>query len=339
MVVKPKRKPFWASIAAPAILLLLWIAMAILVNPTGDFPLNDDWSFGRAVRTLVDEGKYSPTGWTSMPLLTHVLWGSLFCLPFGFSFTTLRVSTLVMGALGVLVTYGILREIRGDTRIPFLGALVVAVNPLYFSLSHTFMTDVTFGGFSLLSLFYLVRGLERGRPFELAAGHLLACCAALNRQLGIAIPLAFGAAYLVKNGLSIKNLLRAVLPFLLIIAVLGLYQRWLASTVGLPALYHQGNDALLYSLRHSGEAVQALVERTGISSIYLGLFLLPFLIPFAVRLWRASGRRGKAGLLLGGLAFAPATWMMLAAFSDGLMPLSGNILYDLGLGPLVLRDT
>ncbi len=78
------------------LLASLWVASLFVVNPIGDFPLNDDWSFGLAVKNLLQTGEFHPTGWTSMPLITQTLWGALFCLPGGFSFNALRFSTLAI---------------------------------------------------------------------------------------------------------------------------------------------------------------------------------------------------------------------------------------------------
>jgi hypothetical protein len=33
-------------------LCAIWIGMMIAVDPIGDFPLNDDWAWGLAVKTL-----------------------------------------------------------------------------------------------------------------------------------------------------------------------------------------------------------------------------------------------------------------------------------------------
>jgi hypothetical protein len=49
----------------------------------------DDWSYARAVQSLIQNGRLELTGFTSMPLIAHVFWGALFCFPFGFSFTAL----------------------------------------------------------------------------------------------------------------------------------------------------------------------------------------------------------------------------------------------------------
>src|SRR5512140_3601996 len=78
------------------LLASLWVGSLFVVNPLGNFPLNDDWSFGLAVQRLLQTGDFHPTGWTSMTLLTQALWGAVFCLPAGFSFNALRLSTMLL---------------------------------------------------------------------------------------------------------------------------------------------------------------------------------------------------------------------------------------------------
>ena len=80
-----------------AFLVLIYVASIIVVNPLGNFPLNDDWSFARAVQNLVEKKDWRPTGFTAMPFITQSLWGAIFCLPAGFSFNALRFSTLGCG--------------------------------------------------------------------------------------------------------------------------------------------------------------------------------------------------------------------------------------------------
>ena len=107
----------WEALA----LLGLWLAIAALVDPRGDFPLGDDWSYARPVQSLVEQGRLRFTEWTSMTLLAQVYWGALFCLPAGFSFTALRISTLVLGYLGIWATWALLREFRWSRRAALLG--------------------------------------------------------------------------------------------------------------------------------------------------------------------------------------------------------------------------
>ena len=41
------QKPFSQDLAALFSLSFLWIAMVLIINPVGEFPLNDDWMYAR----------------------------------------------------------------------------------------------------------------------------------------------------------------------------------------------------------------------------------------------------------------------------------------------------
>ena len=133
----------------------IWILAAVLINPRGEFPLNDDWCYAAAVKALREGEGLKLQGCNSTNIIAQVVWGALFCLPFGFSFTALRISTLTLGVVGVLARYGLLREIDADRETALFGALVLAFNPLYLGLSYTFMPDVPFVAVSVLSFYFL----------------------------------------------------------------------------------------------------------------------------------------------------------------------------------------
>ena len=158
--------------AARDMLLLaaIWVASLFIVNPVGDFPLNDDWSFGLAVKRLLQTGDFRPTGWASMPLITQTLWGSLFCLPAGFSFNALRLSTLLLSLCSILGVYLLVRQAHPSRMLAAVTALTLGFNPIYYVLSNTFMTDVPFTAFLLAAAWFFSRNL-RGGPTSI-------CCAA-----------------------------------------------------------------------------------------------------------------------------------------------------------------
>ncbi len=145
----------------------------------------------------------------------QMFWGAAFCLPSGFSFTALRFSTLVLGLIGVLTTYGLFLEIGASDGVALFGALSFGVNPLYLVLSYTFMTDVPFVTFCLLSLYFLLRAMRTNSNREMAVGLLFACIALLTRQNGLAIFIAAGLALLAKERLLVRTALIAVIPMLL----------------------------------------------------------------------------------------------------------------------------
>ena len=74
------------------------LAVAVVLRPFQDTPFIDDWVYSWPVQHLLDTGAFLFPELVANPILTQVLWGALFCLPFGFSLTALRVSTWVLGS-------------------------------------------------------------------------------------------------------------------------------------------------------------------------------------------------------------------------------------------------
>jgi len=180
-------------------LVAMWIFMAVFVDPRGEFPINDDWAYAWSARHFAETGEIRFHEWLftsfqllSSPLLTQILWGSTFLIAAGeFSFTALRLSTMVMGLVGVLGTYYLLKELRRDGIFAFTGAFVISVNPIYFELSNSFMTDVPFYALFVVSLLFFARTLRRFDVFDYALATVLCCAAILIRQVGLALPLSF----------------------------------------------------------------------------------------------------------------------------------------------------
>ena len=161
--------------------------MVTLVNPIGNFPLHDDWAFSWTVRTLLETGQFRPSDWTATNTLSQVLFGALFCLPLGFSFNALRLSTLTLGFIGVLVTYALLREVGAGRAVALLGALLIAIDPPYFNLANSFMTDVPSFTFFISAVYFLLIGLRRPSNIYLISGIFLSVVAVLNRQSNLII--------------------------------------------------------------------------------------------------------------------------------------------------------
>ncbi len=158
----------------------VWLIAVVIANPLGDFPLNDDWSMGLTVKRLIEEGSYHPTGWTSMPLVSQALWGALFCTPKGFSFTALRTSTLTLSLAGTLGMYGLLRQMQCTVSLALLGAFTLCLNPVYFALSNTFMTDVPFTAMIVFATWFFLRYLQTEFEFDYWLGILFALAEPVN---------------------------------------------------------------------------------------------------------------------------------------------------------------
>ena len=320
------------------LLASLWVGSLLVVNPLGNFPLNDDWSFGLAVKRLLQTGDFRPTGWTSMTLLTQTLWGALFCLPAGFSFNALRLSTLLLSLISVLVVYLLVRQVHPSRFLAAVAALTVGFNPIYYPLSNTFMTDVPFTALLLVAAACFARSLRTGSDIALLCGLACALAATLCRQLGLAAPVAFAVCLVWSRGLSARWLIRAVLTVAICLGALFAFQHWLRVTGRMPALFTLKNQVLFPRLGDPKALVSGLAKHIGTALLYLGWFSLPVTILALPA--DAAARRDRLAFVIAccaGFAFVLGSAVILV-HTRGPMPTAGNIVLAQGIGPLTLRD-
>lgn len=322
-----------------AIIILAWIITVILVNPIGNFPLNDDWAYAESVKLFLETGIFQLPGWAVANLFPQAFWGWLFCLPLGFSFTALRFSTLTLGLAGVIVTYCLIKEISSSPKIALLGAFLIAVNPIYFALSNTFMTDVPHYTLSILSVYIFCLGLKQDSLSKIGLATFVALIALLIRQVTAALFVGYLLAYIFKYRAKIRSIVISVLLF-----------------VGIPGIVQSGFASLFWpkDFGHYGTKEQKFVEQIteaepnlignfiyfGLCALlYLGCFLLPFLIlAFCLKYSALKSRLNKklfVSLFLC-LTSAIAFWLIS---NRQRMPIAGNVIDNWGIGPLTLRDS
>ncbi|MGE5656462.1 MAG: glycosyltransferase family 39 protein [Actinomycetota bacterium] len=320
-------------------IVAIWAMMVALVNPIGDFPLNDDWAFGRSVQHFLATGQLKIADWGAMNQLIHLLWGALFCLIFGFSFTTLRFSILILGLIGVIVTYGILREANLSRKVALLGALSLALNPVYFKLSNSFMTDVSFFTFSAFAFYFLVRSLKRDSWLEMIAGLSFATCALLIRQLGLAIFIGFSCAYVAKKGWSLQNICKGLSASFLGFALQLFYREWLVMTNNLPANYNLQTQEILKAFAQGLGAIFLKISHNFmIAFLTLGLLTLPLMAILLINQLPSLSRREKMLSLgfIGGFSMVSVVAFLLNRKTIYFWEVSS--LGQFGLSPLLLRD-
>jgi hypothetical protein len=158
---------------------------AVALRPFQNTPFVDDWTYAWSVEHLLRTGQLRILDWSVSLNVVHVLWGALFCVPFGFSFTALRVSTWVASLLGLVGLYTLMREMGARRADALLGVGVVAFYPVYFILSFSFMTDVPFVALMIWFFAALARALARASTRALVAAVLLACLATAVRPVGV----------------------------------------------------------------------------------------------------------------------------------------------------------
>src|SRR6266404_2940738 len=277
---------------AAALLVGLWLVAAALVDPRADVPLLDDWTYAFSVERLLAGKGFAVSSWSSTFPPAQIAWGTLFAALGGFSFTTLRLSTLVLAALGTVAFYALLRALGCSAGRALVGALTLALYPVFFVLSFTFMTDVATVAALVASLAAIVRG-------RLETGLALALVGFLVRPVAVAIPLAVLATAALQRALPRRSraAVLAVATLAAMAAVTAIAPRYWLHVAG-------GEGGLAYRLERLRWIllVSPLVYAEALLSMlaHLGLAILPVLVA------SGSPRRFplRAALLLGLAALA-----------------------------------
>ncbi|MHB1938236.1 MAG: hypothetical protein ACYCOR_16860 [Acidobacteriaceae bacterium] len=117
-------------------------ACVLIVYPVANMPFGDDFSYTKTALDFARTGHFVYNGWATAMLGWLVPWGALFIKVFGFSFTAVRFSMLPIAMATVYLFHKILRRFGIDQENAVLGALTMALSPLFLPMASTFMTDV-----------------------------------------------------------------------------------------------------------------------------------------------------------------------------------------------------
>jgi hypothetical protein len=167
------------------LIILMSVVPLVALRPLQNAPFIDDWTYAWSVEHLLRTGELKILDWSVSLNVAQVLWGALFCAPFGFSFTALRLSTWVTSLLTLVGLYTLLRELGASRRDTLTGVALVCFYPVYFILSFSFMTDVPFVAMVTWFFAALIQAIKRDSARALAAALLFACLAVAIRPLGV----------------------------------------------------------------------------------------------------------------------------------------------------------
>ena len=140
------RKSLRNYVIACAVIALPWIVGTVLFNGIERFPHNDDWLYARSVQGWMKSGDYhhvTQHGELAASVVAHVAWGKVFHFAQPFSMKTLHLSQAVAAWLGCCAVFVLARHAGVCFLTSCSLALVLAVCPLFYGHSFTFMTDVT----------------------------------------------------------------------------------------------------------------------------------------------------------------------------------------------------
>ncbi len=318
------------------IITVIWFIIILIINPIGEFPLIDDWQYSRMVSQRLGFDIHLPTPPTASPAFASTLWGMLWVYIFGFSHTILRISTLTLSWIALLGYYQWLKLLGTKSTYALIGVILLIINPFWLQLSFSFMTDVPFAAFAIISLYaftsYLLNNQNNILLFIIALFFLIG--ATLTRQLGIAVAIGYGLAVMtavLQRKMAIYHLIIAIVVCIVAIAALKIHDYWLASLGTLPETYNEFSSKVWDKLFHPHlRLIIWLLNYALRAGVYWGLWLSPLAV------WITFNH--KQSLFIG-VFFSIISVLVMYYFQKYDFLNVGLSFIGSGLGPLTLKDT
>ena len=265
------------------------IAAFFVVGPWASMPFDDDWSYSFTVRRFLETGHFFYNGWSAPVIITHVLWGALFARIFGYSFVTLRFSTLPFAAACGFFCYLLARRAQLRPGAAILTALVLGLSPLFLPLAASFMTDVPALGYMLISLYAFVLAAESKEPGRainwLVAGAIVAILGGMNRQTVWIVPLCVIPYLMILRRRDLGFIVAGILAYASVLLDITLTLAWFRRQ---PWVYLDPPliDCVRRGLQNPGVTLADIIMVV----FTVVMFTLPAMIPFCAeslaRLWR-----------------------------------------------------
>jgi 4-amino-4-deoxy-L-arabinose transferase-like glycosyltransferase len=136
------------------------LACALISRPYTPMGICDDGPYILMAQNLAATGHIVYNGWSAIMLMQQLYFAAAFIKLFGFSFTTVRMSTLLIAVITAFVLQRTMVRANISEGNATIATLALVLSPLYLALSVTFMSDIT-GLFAIvLCLYGCLRALQ-----------------------------------------------------------------------------------------------------------------------------------------------------------------------------------
>jgi len=278
----------------------------------GNYPVNDDWVFVRQIEAF-NQGILKLNAELDPSFLSQGFLGFIWSKLFGAGFVSLQILTILITLLGLWGFVEILKHFKLEKRLIVVSSLLYIFNPLVFTSAFSFMTDNYLLTFMVLSIYFFLKYEKTLLYADTVFASILTLIAALVRQVGVFIGLAFMAGLLfekhvLKMPKSEKTQWRAV--FTVFLAVfLGFY---------IPRIWPDYGSNRMFILP---EQVFGRVRLWLLSWHYIPLFIFPLFLGLRVKI--NTVRKQLMVLAMAGI-------FTIFLYNFDIFPV-GNVLYLEGL--------
>jgi hypothetical protein len=325
----------------------------LLINPTGNYALNDDWTFAHFAKHTAESGRFTMDAASSPTAVGQAWIGALIIRAFGFHYFTLRLATLCLMGIGLWSIDFTLKRATVTTSLRVFALACFAFNPIVYYSTASFMTELwgwlpplvgvalwhfdarKHDGTSQLTSHWIppVVGLVIGLGF-------------FTRQFAVLLFPALVAAECVAGGIGgrwrrvWRSMPAVIAGGAVLAATVWVYFWWAKATGNFRPEFAERIDHLTVFDSN------VWIMQSGAAVMYLTAFCLPWLICFR---WKHQSRWSwdLSAVLLLLLLFAAQHRFREQALTDfwigptwmhKVFPYVVNVIWNAGLGPITLDD-
>ena len=168
----------------------LYIILVLIINPNGNFPINDDWIFYRQVEAFLS-GQFRINSLIDPSFISQGLVALFWSKIFGLSFYSLRLLSILFTLVFAFFTYRCLKLLNLRKPLAEVAILILLFNPIILNSSMTFMTEIYFLAFVSISIFFFLNYFQKSNIPYLILACIFSGFALLIRQTGIVLFISY----------------------------------------------------------------------------------------------------------------------------------------------------
>lgn len=316
------------------LLVVLFLLQEIIIYPLGEFPLNDDWAYAATIKQSIENQSITYHQWMGMSFLIQFVLGWFVTIFSGFSFEHLRCINITIAFLLWCFFYFQKHAHSKSTALILISCAVF--NPIFVQQSNTFMTDVLHVALVLFSIHFLFEYFEKRALKLLYISLLFGLVALFQKQITLVYLLSILLYFIV---FELKKSRIEILITFTSITISYIALHFYLNLEGIKTINMGIQQAyIIDNLLHPNTIhLTRFVFYLANGWLSIALFLLPATVLFL--------KKGNLKTILFslGIGFGSVFFLMLKQHTiQEYLPFTGNILYDLGLGPHVMtgiKDT
>lgn len=180
------------------LITVIYWSIFLLMHPLYNSAWWDDFTYIRSAEKLILSGQLIIHEWSTTQLISQIVWGAVISSILGFSIVTLKISVVILFFFALIAFYFMLRVLSVDKFYSTWFTLLLLAYPWSILFAYSYMTEVPYISWFILSMYFYVKGLNKHSLISLFIGSIFSSLAILTRQTAIIIPLSIFIALMLK---------------------------------------------------------------------------------------------------------------------------------------------